>query len=366
MESAPELKNQAEKVESARKLLSSLELWGEKALAEEFNHWLAHNGIADRPSSEFSQSEQPTVQVEANKTCLERARAALANGNSQLAADLMHSLERAQSNQGGIPYSGLAGRLCPATTILAAAIWFRLGDWIRGESAYQAFMKVTGNGNSFADRVSDSIGTTQRAELITVFLEALHYRLRLNFERTADHFPATISADDGRYALIESLLEPNLSQVVVDLGCGKGRFIKQLKERNPRIQAWGIDISTTMLSLLPPEIATREGSLIASGLPSGTADYVFCIEALEHAVNARAGIRELSRITKDQGMVVVIDKCAKHLGTMQLCDWEQWFDEKEVTGWLQEEGFQVEVRRGINKPGTKIPDPRFLSWIARR
>jgi ubiquinone/menaquinone biosynthesis C-methylase UbiE len=121
-----------------------------------------------------------------------------------------------------------------------------------------------------------------------------------------------------------------------------------------------------MLSLLPQEISTCEGSLIATGLPSGVADYVFCIEALEHAVNARAGIRELSRITKDDGMLVVIDKSTKYLGSMQLCDWEQWFDEKEVTGWLQEEGFHVEVRHGISKPGTKIPDSRFLTWIARR
>jgi SAM-dependent methyltransferase len=347
------------------RMLWSLEIWGESHKAKQFKDWLAlYQSVGNQSTHLARASSEP--RTSSNYTTAEAARLSLDAGNRKQAAAIMDTLVEVQSKTGGIPLSGRSGNECPLSTILAANLWFRLGDWTHGECAYQAFMKASKHGRRFPAFVFDPPGITDFSETITAFLEALHYRLRLNFERTASQFPAHIAEDDGRYKLIESLIELNLSQVVADVGCGKGRFIKLLKERNPSIQAWGIDISTAMLRLLPPEISTCEGSLISTGLPSRIADYVFCIEALEHAVNARAAVRELSRITKDEGVLVIIDKCADHIGTMQLCDWEQWFNEREVTVWLQEEGFQVEVRRGILKPGADVTDKRFLSWIARR
>ena len=179
-------------------------------------------------------------------------------------------------------------------------------------------------------------------------------------------FPESIPPQDGRFVLVESLTREVVPRTVIDAGCGKGRFIRLLKERQPQIDAIAVDISVSMLGRLSSDIRVQVGSLLDMGLPNETGDFVFCIEALEHAVNARGAVRELARVTSSSGVLLIIDKCASSLGSMEICDWEQWFDAEDVTKWLEDEGFRVEVQRGIRKPGGLDLDQRFLCWIARR
>lgn len=354
---------------ATRRMIPPLEMWGEVARARQFGDWLASLGASAELGPEqqtFDSGKGSFATDDSVFIFAQDARRNLNAGDAESAKQCLEQASSAQLNGGGMPAYVGSRWLCPLRTAEIAALWFRCGDWERGESAYQALLKSILRNGVFGARVYDPTCKNTYAETVATFLEALHYRLRANFERTAHFFPASIVADDGRYALIEDVLEQCRARVVADVGCGKGRFIKLLKGLHPEIEAWAIDISKAMLGMLPEEIHVREGSLLATGMPDAAADYVVCIEALEHALNARAAVRELARITARPGTLVIIDKCATHLGTMQICDWEQWFHANEVTGWLQDEGFQVVVRRGIRKPGCMEDDQRFLTWIARR
>jgi malonyl-CoA O-methyltransferase len=100
--------------------------------------------------------------------------------------------------------------------------------------------------------------------------------------------------------------------------------------------------------------------------PDGSFDLVYCVEALEHAVNVATAIRELRRVTGAGGTVVIIDKDRKKLGVMKISEWEQWFSEQDVTRLLEREGLSVEVCRNIPYHDRDGSDGLFLGWVARK
>ena len=63
-------------------------------------------------------------------------------------------------------------------------------------------------------------------------LDAVFYKNRLEFDIQADSFSSSISKEDGRYQVI--LKEINsvhkAGMKIIDVGCGKGRFLTNLLE----------------------------------------------------------------------------------------------------------------------------------------
>jgi len=346
-------------VRATTEIVECLRQWGEHDEAARLAEKLTARDVR-------SIGSLPVVTVEPGNPSVREAKNAHRKG---LQGEMERLLRAASANGlrgGGLPGVAESRRLCPLSTATAAGLWFASGNWTEGEPLFQAVLKHLARGGGFEATVASGAPRVQYAACVSAYLTALHFRLRSGFERTAPLFPETIPPEDGRFVVVERGLTESDARCVIDAGCGKGRFIRLLKQRHPQIDAWAVDISTAMLKRLPPEIHVQEGSLLDLGLPDGAGDFVFCIEALEHAVNARAALRELARVTSRAGQLLIIDKCADRLGSMEICDWEQWFDADEVTSWLVEEGFRVEVQRGVFKPGEKDLDDRFLCWIARR
>lgn len=341
---------------ATREMIWCLKQWGERDEADRLESWISESGGHDLP----------LLEIGAGNDAVRAAVAAHREGDLQKVESLLKAAAEERLPGGGLP--GIAGdrRLCPLTTSAAAALWFQSGNWDDGEVAFQALLTHFSEGGGFGAAVPDKAANIQYAACVAAYLKALHFRLRSGFERTAYMFPESIPPEDGRFVLVESLTKGAVPRTVIDAGCGKGRFIRLLKQRHPQIEGVAVDISVSMLGMLPSDIKVQVGSLLDMGLPDEAGDFVFCIEALEHAVNARGAVRELARVTSSSGMLLIIDKCASSLGSMEICDWEQWFDADDVTNWLEEEGFRVEVQRGINKPGGLGLDKRFLCWIARR
>lgn len=241
-----------------------------------------------------------------------------------------------------------------------ASVFFRIGKIEAGEKLFGAFLKSRQRPHFFSTSLHGAATVLERA---IAFLEALRDRVMCTFEVTAPRFPTSIAADDGRFQIIDEVVSAYQPQTVADVGCGKGRFIRLLQQRHPAIQAWAVDISTRMLKELPEGITAKAGTLLHSGLADESMDLVFCVEALEHAVNVRAGVRELARITRSGGRLIIIDKNANKLGKLQICDWEHWFDVQQLTRWLEEEGFTVQVRGQISHGGISGQDGLFSAWI---
>src|SRR5690349_16908552 len=103
-----------------------------------------------------------------------------------------------------------------------------------------------------------------------------------------EHFPSTI---DPRIYHVQLLLEyfGDLNgKRVLDVGCGKGRFARVLRERYPQSSVTGLDVAEAMLRVVPAGIGACAGSMTALPFPPDSFDCVYATESLEHAVEIDA------------------------------------------------------------------------------
>jgi SAM-dependent methyltransferase len=96
--------------------------------------------------------------------------------------------------------------------------------------------------------------------------------------------------------------------VVLDAACGTGRHSRVLAARGHRII--GVDRSPEMLEKARRSVGTgefREGSLTALPLADGSVDAVVCALALVHLPDVDEAIRELARVVRPGGRLIVSD-----------------------------------------------------------
>jgi 2-polyprenyl-3-methyl-5-hydroxy-6-metoxy-1,4-benzoquinol methylase len=91
--------------------------------------------------------------------------------------------------------------------------------------------------------------------------------------------------------------------VLLDVGCGSGRLYEAVGHRCGRYV--GVDV--VRYEGLPPEVEFLALDLETGvvPLPDGAADVVAAVETIEHLENPRAFLRELVRLTRPGGWVVV-------------------------------------------------------------
>lgn len=104
----------------------------------------------------------------------------------------------------------------------------------------------------------------------------------------------------------EKLNSGNGELNVIDLGCGDGSFLKLLEAEFPDIHTYGIDILPEVLEVkkfLRAEIKCSD--LKKSGFPDNFFGVVFCLDTLEHFQSLEEPIREIKRIIKPDGLLII-------------------------------------------------------------
>ncbi len=131
------------------------------------------------------------------------------------------------------------------------------------------------------------------------------------FNRRAETFGGSVRTSDyfnERSFLLyrKTILEwlgPVHNQTVLDAGCGVGAFAEPLVAKN---SVYGTDCSEKSL-----EFAAKRGLRITCtdllALPFGPAEFdlILCISVLQHFAEPRDVLRELARVLKPGGMLVV-------------------------------------------------------------
>jgi len=191
-------------------------------------------------------------------------------------------------------------------------------------------------------------------------------RIRASFDESAhdeEHFPSRIDPRIYHVKLIGEFFGDLNGKRVLDNGCGKGRFARILKERNPGAAICGIDISEAMLRFAPEGMERCAGTMTALPFASCSFDAAYATESLEHAVDAGLAVTEMCRVVKPGGRLVIIDKNVEHWGRLKTPEWERWFSRKEVERLLGRYCRQV-TSKPISYWEDVPPDGLFLAWMA--
>ncbi len=190
--------------------------------------------------------------------------------------------------------------------------------------------------------------------------------IRAFFNRSAadeEHYPSTIDPRIFHVKLVLDHLGDVSGKRVADVGCGKGRFARIVKERYPDASVIGLDLAEAMLAHVPREISSVAATMTALPLRSASVDGAYATESLEHAVDIPTAVAELARIVKPGGRIAIIDKSVRAWGRLETPPWEKWFDEKELSGLLKLHCKKV-TSLPISYWEDVAPDGLFLAWLA--
>ncbi|MCI9033759.1 MAG: methyltransferase domain-containing protein [Lachnospiraceae bacterium] len=302
-------------------------------------------------------------------------------GEEKLAREAMESVSRIQKESGAVPAYSNVNWVCTTGMFQLALVWFRLGELDRGNKAFQyacRLQNASGGwfGSCLSDKQPDEVNTyfpnSEISWAVKYFLDALYWKNKAEFEEQASRFKNTLSVSDGRYLIIEDVIGKYICNVtenpasvrIADIGCGKGAYLKNLIKKFPGCQYVAVDLSETVMDYIENQkISIKQGTLTNIPYDDNTFDFVYTCEALEHAVDIENAIREMARVTKPDGMIAIIDKNKDMLGYFEIGEWEQWFDEQQLSGIMQKYCETVHVIKdvGYEKPANGL----FYAWLGK-
>jgi malonyl-CoA O-methyltransferase len=284
-------------------------------------------------------------------------------GEIELAERAIAEILGLQSRTGSIPAYPNVGWVCSTGVAQFAVVLFRLGHREQAESALSYLENLQSQGGGFCGSYGYGANYLSEQEIswtVKFFLDAYLWRVKSAFNEKVDSFPDSINKRDGRVQEILSFLGDLNGKKVMDIGCGKGRFLRILKEEFPGAELYGIDISETMLRYCPESVRSSVGTLLDIGFPDNYFDCVYSVEALEHALRAKVAVKEMCRILRPGGKVVIIDKNRSKLGALEIEPWEQWFGRREILRSLRAYG--VKPKAKIISYEDHQPDGLFIAW----
>jgi len=151
-------------------------------------------------------------------------------------------------------------------------------------------------------------------------------------ERAALEYPVAVSLPDPRLdrkfeRMLELLLERLPVRSMLDAGCGDGRYLAALASAEvvpPRLV--GADISDRMLATAR---ATAEAygasvtdyvraNLESLPLRDESFDLVLCVQVIEHLLDPLSGVRELARVLRRGGVLLLSTDNARNRFTQAL------------------------------------------------
>lgn len=111
---------------------------------------------------------------------------------------------------------------------------------------------------------------------------------------------------------LQSMAELTSGAKVLELGCGAGQFIREIKKIRPELDCYGCDISQTALAIAKQandgvtyDLSTENRSVYADNF----FDAVLIFDVLEHVANPNLILSEINRVLKSGGVFYSFVPC---------------------------------------------------------
>ena len=296
-------------------------------------------------------------------------------GEKDLAREAMKTPEKLMDTIGFVPGYRDVHWCCSTGLFQQAIIWYKLGDREHGDKAFEYACKLQNPSGGwfgsylnpeYRDEENDYFPGDEISWAVKYFLDALYYKNQADFNAQAEAFVQEYPKTDGRYQMVYDKIAQEIGNktgaAVLDVGCGKGAYLHNLLKTLPNIHYVAVDISTKVMSFIrDTDIEKKAGSLTAIPFADNMFDFTYTTEALEHAVDISSAVRELCRVTKPGGKVLILDKNLAQLGAMEICDWEQWFDIDDLKQEMEKYCKEVQIDTDISYDD-HAADGLFCAW----
>jgi len=300
-------------------------------------------------------------------------------GRKDMIAQPMEHLAQILDKKGFVPAYQDVNWVCSTAMFQLAVVWFKMGDLSHGNKALAYGAKLqnesggwygsypTTNCPKAADRKEypDYFVSSEISWAVKYFLDAVYDKQKLEFEAQAPVFLENIERSDGRYQVIFSEVKSRHAVKICDVGCGKGRYLKNLLQDIPQAEYHAVDISENVMESVKPPVEKKLGILTQIPYTDEYFDLVYTSEALEHSIFAENAVKELLRVTKPGGEVVVIDKNQSAMGLLEIDEWEQWFTDAFFEEIAKESNCRLRIIRNISYDGG-LADGLFNAWILEK
>lgn len=111
-------------------------------------------------------------------------------------------------------------------------------------------------------------------------------------------------------AVVDVLKDLPENVSILDVGCGTGNLLVRLRERFPNARLAGVDPTPEMIARAKskvPDANLREGVGESLPFPDAAFDAVTCVESLHHHRDQRRSVREMVRVLKPGGTLIIVD-----------------------------------------------------------
>ena len=289
-------------------------------------------------------------------------------GHADRARGTLGALAAAQRDDGAVRGVGVGATdwVCTPGLAQLAICWYKLDTagpadlamtWLeRHQESDGGFRGSYGRGASYKAGVEVSWAPK-------FFLDAHLLRVSAFFARHAQEFPTEVGSGDGRLAAVASRLRRGAR--VLEVGCGKGRFLKALAGAWRDATYSGVDPAPALLGAVPAGITTALGTLENIPHADEAFDVVFAVEAIEHSVEPMRAVAEMLRVTAPGGWVVIVDKHRGAWGRMACPPWERWPDAAEMSERLRRDCDDVSSE-SVSFDGHPASDGLMMAWAGRK
>lgn len=143
-----------------------------------------------------------------------------------------------------------------------------------------------------------------------------------------------------------SVANVHRDRIAADIGCGTGFITEGLVQRGLKVIA--VDGSLAMLSEMKQKFAGsdlidyRQGEACSLPIQDETVDYAFANMYLHHVDIPPAAIKEMARVLKPGGLLVITDLDEHHFEFLKKEHSDQWmgFLRADIQRWLEDAGLR--------------------------